>query len=311
MKKYTLPEVEKLKETGLKFEFNTIDEFFRYAEIFVQEFDDELLKILIKDFDIEYYEETVKLNTCLYLQIRRADEKIKRLGNGTIEKDDYRYVVHPVHKDNLQVLISAWVKRKMKFGLDSESVLYYPKAFDIDPLSAIHLTLLNELYRQIILKLPIESFESIKEKEKCPFQPQINTLEQKLHSLSAKNKLLSVAIKHNIEKVKEAKYEDFFSKRMSTSEKASMFARRIWTKYEFYEYHEVTNLEDKELVIRHFLKEQSPAVQKSKNSRGKGLQIAKRKMIIQYCHDNPDANNSQVSLALKVSRNTVRKYRPG
>ena len=307
--KYTLPTVEELKELGFKFEFNTLDEFPKYANEFVKENDDKLFKILIPDFDPDEYEETVKLDSCSWYEIQRAEEKIKRLASGIIEKDDYRFVVHPVHKRKPDVLISAWTKRMMKFGLESKALLYYPKVFGLTPIDAIHETLLNELYRIIIYHLPQKSFEPPLKKEESTYQDQINILEYNLLHSPPKSKIKSARIRLSIDKIKEAMYEDFFSKSISQPEKVSRFFYRIISNFDLREINRMTNLDDKQLIIKYYLKKQTSIVSKSKNTRGKGLQLAKKNRIIKYIADNPDANNSKVARALKVSRNTVRKYR--
>ncbi len=193
-------------------------------------------------------------------------------------------------------------------------MLYYPKAFDLTPEQAIEVTLLNELYRRIIWTLPFSSFIKNDNSLFKPFQKQSELLRKKFKtSTSLKdekvNKFRIKVLKHNLEKISDNLYEEMFSQNMATAEKASLYKERIGFKTEFYEIRETTNLENKELVIRYYLKKQSAAVQKAKKSRGKGILEAKKNKIIKYLADHPDANNTKVAKVLGVNRKTVRKYR--
>ena len=71
-----------------------------------------------------------------------------------------------------------------------------------------------------------------------------------------------------------------------------------------------TSIEDKEMVIKQYFKSQSSAVQKSRNSRGKGFHKANRKRIVEYFEENPGSSNSAAARALSLDRKTVRKHKP-
>jgi hypothetical protein len=312
--KYPLPEIPELKKLGFKFKFNTIKEFFTYAEDFVKDHNDEVFNYLIPGFNLKLYELTIEQDTCDDTYLFRLNDRILRLAQGKIEKEDYLFVVHPVHKNDHSVLVKVWTNRRMRYAIDSRLVLYYPKAFGVEPIEAINLTLLNELFVRVIRKLPKDAFPPLREIDQG-YQQKINYLENKLKIpdrygvISPSKKLHNMMINHSIDKVKDAMYHDIFSRSLSTAERASYIYNRVGVDIYITKQAQPTSIEDKQMVIRYYLKTFTSKVQKKKNSNGKGINRDREKKIKKYIKKNPDANNSEVARALGASRNTVRKYR--
>ena len=316
MKKYKLPEVEQLKKIGFKFEFYPMKEFHGYAKKFVIENDDELFKILIPDFDVERYEWTVEEESCPEYEIEKADERIKRLKSGDIETTDYRFVVHPVHKNSCKVLINAWEKRKARFGIDSQQLLFYPKTFGVTPLEAIHTTLQNELYRIIIQQIPFDFFEAPPKDEFKSYKDQMDRLYDRYDLSNLKHGSLRYNFRkqilyNSLEGVKNSLYDEIFARSLSVVQRVSrLFPKiKIPTRH-FEKMSSTTSIEDKEMVIRQYFKSQSSAVQKSRNTRGKGIHKANRKRIVEYFEENPGSSISSAANALGLDRKTVRKHKP-
>lgn len=320
-KKYKLPEVALLKKLGFKFEHYPLKGLFEYAEEFVNENDDSLFNLFLPDFDICEYEESIEEESCWHYEIKEADKRIKRLRTGRIETGDYRFVTHPVHKDDHLQLVKTWEKRKQRYGLDTKAMLFYPKAFGFSPEEVIHQTLLNELYRQLIFRLPHESFIKPSNDVVKFYFDHINTIEYRYDKILSKYdkgsnayKIQQSLLQLKIESLNNRMYESMFENSLSTEERRSVLYYRILSNNgnfnQMTPMNRTTSLEDKESVIRHYLKTQSSDVQKARNTRGTGSNEKKRKRIVRYFEEYPYASISAAARDLKLDRKTVRKHKP-
>ena len=310
---YKLPIAEELAELGFKSDFEKLNDVFEYTKEFVEYNYKKLIKVLLADFDLIAYSETINLEITDDPLIDELEDRIKRLRSGKIQKDDYQFVVHPVHKTSRKVIRNAWEKRRDKYALDAKLMLYYPTAFDLSPDEAIKQTLLNELYRKIIQNLPIDSFGKPPE-YKSKHQDRIDHLERQLllHNAykSVNVSIQYVRIKAAIEAEKDDLYKEMFSRKTTQKQKANRLFFRILTNPHIQFVNQSTSLEDKELVIKQYLKLQSKEVKKIRNTRGRNVHKNKRDQIAAYWANNPDHSISQVAKTLKVDRKTARKHKP-
>lgn len=312
--KYKLPIVDKLREIGFPFKFDSISEFFKNTEKFVKEHDNQLFPILIKGFNTKSYLNHLEDDECNDTEITDIDKRVSRISNGFIEKDDYLFVVHPVHKSRPEVIITAWQRRKIRYAIDKQTFLHYPKAFNVSPVNAIHTVLLNELYRMLILHLPQNSFPKLPH-DKDLFQQyyaDLNYIEYQYSTSNNPNSLLPYVFRNERERLLNNLYQDVFEQKRTVLDRASVYYHKIqrWESIYLPLPKQSTSIEDKEMVLRQYLKKQSKKVQKSRNTRGKGIHKANRQKIINYFKANRNSTISAAARKLNMDRKTIRKHKP-
>ena len=310
MKKYQLPTAEELKQIGFKFKHNTIQETIEYIKEFVKKNRSEVMEIILPGFDGEVYEERLN-STDVYTHQESKDimKRISRIKSGFIVHTDYFFVVHPKYRDDENILVRAWKNRLKKYSVDSQLAMYDQTFLGINDDEAIDLVFYNELLRYIILKLPDNEFKT-KNDSLAKINDEIHKMGNKIdYYLRNENPLLLRAAELSYKKLIEAKYEFMFSSSESIAQKATRLYEKIKANKNPWKVIACTTVEEKETVLRHYLKKQTQKVVKSKNTRGTGAHKIKKKKIIKYLEKHPDANNTEVAKALGVNRKTVRKYR--
>ena len=323
--KYQLPVIQELKKIGFKSQHRTIKAFFEYAPEFVKDNEDDLIGILLKWFDPDTYNFDKSANNDMDFTfdpiLQEAEDRIKRLNNtGNIEFEDYYKVVHPVHKKNPDVLKSIWEKKKVQYAIETHALFLYPKPFGLSQKEANQYTLLNELYRLIIRRfLSVDMFK-IPPVYQSSYQTQITAAEKRLDDHLEKqakskdkqrsNTIIKQMHEHQLRLLKTLEYEEGFERYRSINERAFHYLEQIYHPPQNKNYiNQTTSIEHKEIVIREYLKSQTPEVKRSRNSKGKGIRKAKKTKIKNYIKKHPNKNNSEVARALKVNRKTVAKYR--
>jgi len=120
--KYTLPEVDSLKEIGFQFEYSRIKDANPYIKNFVQD----NFKVL---HDLYFFENASYDGGGNIIELSPANnsddsvnelsddpekdlvEKIERIKNGKINPRDYLFHVHPIYANNEEVLVNVFTKR--------------------------------------------------------------------------------------------------------------------------------------------------------------------------------------------------------
>lgn len=308
--KYQLPEAEALKEIGFIFKHNTMKDAIKYIKDFVKVHRSEVMEVILPELDGAVYEERLGIID-IFTSPDSAEiiERLSRLKRGIIVKSDYFFVVHPKHKNDKNILIKVWTNRLKKYSVDTQIAMYDQSFMGINDDEAIDLVFYNELLRYFIRILPSCEFNEEND-SLCQINKQIVEMKEKCgYYLRTNHILLYRVIILSFEKLIEAKYELLFSSNESTAQKAT----RIFSKAQSHRnpmcLSECTTVEEKVLVLRHYLKKQTPTVVKSKNTRGSGTNKIKKKKIVLYINGHPDANNTEIAKALGVNRKTVRKYR--
>lgn len=319
-KNYQLIIVEGLRDIGFNFEFKTLNEVTKYTKQFIKDNREKVIMFLYPFATSEDdFIESLK-NRPADFEFPEVDEiipRLERLSKGKIIQSDYFFVVHPRFKDDSEMLYRIWEKRYLKYVIDIKIVLYDQSNTGLDQEEAINLVLYNDILRWLVRRLPMDEFLW----PNYPFKDindEISLLNHKIREIERDEKrdskkktgrTLKGFYKMKINILQKRKYHKMFSMSEITIERVS----RIYNKMEFvsapYNIYETTSIDEKEKVIRFYLKKQSADVIQARNSRGKGKNTAKRKMIKEYLADNPSSNNSEVARALNVDRKTVKKYR--
>ncbi len=309
--KYKLPEVAQLKELGFEFEFNTIKDAIMNIKRFVKKNKPELIELFFPGLDADEYEDRQKYINCnsdpTVTEILKAKFRISR---GKITKQDYMWVVPPWLKDNKSVLMNVYQNRLEKYMIDSKLAFYDWSYLGISRKKAFKLVLQNELLRLIIKNLPPDPIGDIKKSKKLKKIKHINRRIKELKNRGMKymmtgNELLSRACFHNATKLEWKKYELTFLIKNNVRQKAGKTLDKIITS-SGYDNH--TSIAEKENLIRQYIKLQTHQIRKAKNSRGAGLNSTKKKSVLLYNSENPDASISEIARQCNMDRKTVRKY---
>lgn len=309
-KQYKLPKSQELKKIGYTLNYNTLKEAQDYPERIAKINRAEIASIILPWLDGSTFDNPEdNIDVLKHLVTSEIIQRLTRISKGSIIKSDYFFVVNPQYKNDASKLKRAWIKRFRKASVDLQVAMYDPTLLDENQDEAIDLVLHNELLRYIILQLPEEEFDASYDKFSS-INKQIKDARDKRH-LYYNQGIISRGSFHEkrAELLLERKYELMFSSNETVEQRAS----RLYTKIKKHERPqnllECTSLEEKQDVIRYYLKKQSSNVVRSKNTRSKNIHQDKRKKIVNYISKYPDKNNTQVANALGVNRATVRKYR--
>lgn len=311
---YKLPIVEKLKEIGFNFQYDTLKKATDYMINFVKNNRDEIVYIIIPEFDLSNYEELAKETDAYYYpntrEILHRMIRLKDIFNN-IEKSDYYFKIHPKYKNDRDVLYNFWKNQYFKLSVDSRVVLYDQSLFGITDSEAIDLVFYNELLRLIIKKLPESEFK-IGADPLAYINSEIYELNETIRNYKHKNsKLMDIrwhCLLHRLDRCYDQKYEEMFSQNQSVEQKAVRIFYKILDFEKPNSLHKCTSISEKEAVLRYYLKKQSEKVVKSKNTRGTGLNRNRADKIIEYTKNNPNASIKQVADALNVNWRTAKKY---
>ena len=314
MKNYKLPEVEKMKNIGFKFEFDTINEALKYIKKFAKQYKGSLTGLLFPWLNDEKYEEMTKTRNCnndpFVLSIVKAKMEISK---GKIEKQHYMFVVPPWLKDNKKVLIGVHQKRLETYMIDSRLAFFDCSYLGVGKRKAKKKVLHNELLQWLIKSIQDDELGDVPEDDRSKKR---NDLLFEIDQQSWKGqqynedgrKLSSLACYKKVEQCNYELYELMFSKKPTVKQEAL----RTWDKINnpgiggsiYYS----TSIEAKENVIRQYLKTQTPKIRSTKNTRGTGINAKKKLSVQAYKAKNPAASISEISRKCNVDRKTVRKY---
>ncbi len=319
--KYKIPKIDKLEELDFQFEFDTIKEVLKYTKKFVKQNKQDLIELFFPELDADEYEkrqDDEKNNPNTYVT-EIVKTKI-RIASGNIQKQDYMWVVPPWLKNDKSILLKVYQNRLEKYMIDTNLAFYNQTYLGISRKKAFKLVLQNNLLRLIIENLPKHGIGAVKQdkriEELFSIDEQIGYLSRKSGDYYLKGqKLLSRSFQQQILKLEYEKYELLFSKRLSIRQRAERTYRSITgnlnssmnPKY-FSKSPEYTSIQEKEDLIRQYLKLQTLRVRASRNTRGNGINAKKKQTVLDYYSKNPDATISEISRQCKVDRKTVRKY---
>jgi hypothetical protein len=305
--------VEELQEIGFKFEHDTIQKAIDYMKEFIKNNRAEIVPVILPDFDVTEFEELTEINDVLtHLVTSEIVERLLRLKKGIIERSDYYFQIHPKYKNDLDVLINLWRKKFIKYSIDSMLVMYDQTFVSIAEDEAMNLVFYNELLRYLILKLPKKEFKEREDNFK-DLNAQLEYWYSYHKSLQYRRDGKGVFLfyglcHHNIQMCTDLKYERIFSQNQTVEQKAVRIYYKMQEHTRPYKLHECTSIQEKEAVLRYYLKKQSEKVIKSKNTRGTGRNKSKADKIVEYAKNNPTASIKQVADALGVNWRTAKKY---
>ena len=279
--KYQLPEVEELKEIGFKFKYNTMQKSKDYMKDFVKNNRSEVVDVILPEFDVLDFEEQIEETDLLTHPVTsEIIQRMIRLKNGFIEKNDYYFKIHPKYRHDRDVLFNFWKNQYIKFCIDSQLVMYDQALLKISEDEAIDLVFYNELLRFIIRKLPNSEFKI----EDDPFEDinsEIGDLVWKIRSfIPRRDNRMSIrygCYENSLQRCYDQKYEDMFSLNQTVEQKAVRIYYKLLNCKHPSDLFECTSIPEKESVLRYFLRKQSDKIIESKNTRGKGVNKAKAK----------------------------------
>lgn len=312
--KYKIPKIDKLDYLDFQFEFNTINEALNYTKKFVKQNKQDLIDLFFPGLDPDEYENRqneLKNNPNPYVT---EIVKVKiRIGSGKITRKDYMWIVPPWLKDNKAILMAAYQNRLEKYLIDTDLAFYDQTYLGISRKKAFKLVLLNNLLRLIIENFPQYGIGAVKKDERIKkinnLNNQINTLQNKSKEHNSKgNVLLGRSAYEQSVKLEYEKYELLFSQRLSVRQKADRTLKNILNHPTSRINPKYTSIQEKEDLLRQYLKLQTHQVRASRNTRGTGINARKKQLVLDYYSKNTNASISEIAQKCKVDRKTVRKY---
>ncbi len=332
-KKYQLPEVEQLNELGFKFEFSTIHKAFNNFRKFVKNNKDELIAFFFDGLDDDEYEQRQRNFNCnsdsFVIGTMKVIEQIKL---GQMEGEHNDWLVPPFRRFDKDVLIRAHQNRLKKYMIDTDLAFFDWSCLGISKEEASDLVLYNSCLNLIIKNLPENIFDFVNDnlekknntlkKKTDELQKEIKSIQEEMEVVNdkfqeeterneGKNRFRSGRKAQLLYKIYRLENDErilFFEQRFTVIEKAKKTLDIIQMKVVKPIPNCFSSITEKENVIRQYLKLQAPQVIASRNTRGKGINAKKKKLVLNYHSRHPDASISKIARQCKVDRKTVSKY---
>jgi hypothetical protein len=321
--KYTLPEVDSLKEIGFQFEYAKLDEAIPYIRNFVAADIENLILLYFPDqyiydddgntIDLIRWADPTMIEDGLFDEAEKElIEKIIRIEKGEIRLTDYALLVHFKFRNEKDVILKA-LNRKLRFIYGATGNLIYRFGiWDLNFVDSVKECLYHRVLDDIILSI---SYEGIIKPSKWNHQ-YFNYLEKKGKADKykadhpGKTHSLSVA-SYYLEADKELMNfsDELFSSNFTLKKNARNIMRKALIGGPI-----LTHIENKEKTISYYLGLQAKRVNTSKdNSKSnKGIQQSKRQAVIDAYKADPKKPIVQIILeispSIKVTRKTASKY---
>jgi hypothetical protein len=321
--KYTLPEVDSLKEIGFQFEYAKLDEAIPYIRNFVAADIENLILLYFPDqyiydddgntIDLIRWADPTMIEDGLFDEAEKElIEKIIRIEKGEIRLTDYALLVHFKFRNEKDVILKA-LNRKLRFIYGATGNLIYRFGiWDLNFVDSVKECLYHRVLDDIILSI---SYEGIIKPSKWNHQ-YFNYLEKKGKADKykadhpGKTHSLSVA-SYYLEADKELMNfsDELFSSNFTLKKNARNIMRKALIGGPI-----LTHIENKEKTISYYLGLQAKRVNTSKdNSKSnKGIQQSKRQAVIDAYKADPEKPIVQIILeispVINVTRKTASKY---
>jgi hypothetical protein len=314
--KYTLPEVDSLKEIGFQFEYSRIEDAIPYIKSFVQD----NFKVL---HDLYFFENASYDGGGNIIELSPTNnsddsvdelsddpeknlvEKIERIMNGKINPRDYLFHVHPVYANDKEVLVKVFTKKLRALYGAKGNLIYRGSRWGLNLHDSISECFHHKILDDLIFK--------IKNEGKIP-PYGISENYFKIKELLAEDTdtteikdgvLFKMAADYKNQK-ELAYYQGLLFSENLTLEKSAKLT--IWRSHLSGSI-ESTILE-KERTLKYYLRLQASSVKKAKDNarRNKGIQNGNRDKVINVYKSNPRLSHVKIAQITGVTRKTVAKY---
>ena len=313
--KYTLPEVDSLKDIGFLFEYRIIEHAIPYIKSFVQD-NFKVLQSLYFFENASYDEggnivEVQEKSNAADSVDELPDEpekdlvdKIERIKSGKIKPKDYILHVHPVYANDQEVLINVYTKRLRALYGAKGNLIYRGSRWGINFINSINECFYHRILDDIIFKirdegkiLPLGISENyLKIKELLADSPETD----------AKDGLLTHMAGEYKNRKELAYYQGLLMSENLTLKKSAglvIWKSRMPGPID-------STIDQKERTIRHYLRLQTAMVKKGKDSarKNKGINKSNRDNVIQVFKSDRKLSHVKIAEITGVNRKTVSKY---
>lgn len=312
--KYTLPVVDSLKEIGFRFEYSKIEDAILYIKNFINDNYPELIsKFLFQNaqYDqsgnitelenndnqekvIEYYGEPEK----------DLEDIVARLEKGIVHTDDYYFKVHPIHKNDPETLLKAYLKDlRAQYGAKG-NLIYRGKHWGLGLEECIKECLYHRILDEILISIRNEG--KIKPANESDAYKKIKKKLEELNENQGKDSsLISRSYKKTDEKRLDSLFQELYSKNRTLEISAGMVIFKS-----FFPKPILSTIDEKEKTIRYYLNLQAGAVRKAKDNskKNKGINSNKRTKVIDLFKANQKLSHVEIARISGVNRKTIAKY---
>lgn len=321
--KYSLPEVDFLKEIGFHFEFSKINEVIPYCINFISSNTEKLILHYFPDqyvydedgntVDLTIWADPARINDDIYDdQEKELIDKIIRIEKGDIKIADYALLVHSKFRNDKKVILKALNKRLRYIYGATGNLVYRFGIWNLDFVECVKECLYHKVLDDIIFAISSEGKIGASK-----WNPQyFKYLEKKSNADKYKEshpgmKGSLFVSSYYLEADKELM--NFSNELFSTNATLAKNARNIMRKA-LMGGPILTHIENKEKTISYYLGLQAGRVNttKSNHKSNKGIQQGKRQAVIDAHIADPKKTVVQIVLELspviQVTRKTASKY---
>lgn len=312
--KYTLPVVDSLKDIGFQFEYSKIRDTITYIKRFIKDNYSVLISKYI--FQNAIYDQNGNIielenNNNLEKVIEYYGEPEKNLENivarlekGIVEPDDYYFKVHPIHKNNPEILLKAYLNDlRAQYGAKG-NLIYRGKHWGLGLEECIKECLYHRILDEIIISIRNEG--KIKPANESDAYKKIKKKLEELNENQGKDSsLISTSNKRTKEKQLESLFQELYSKNKTLEISAGIVILNS-----FFPGPILSTLDEKKRTIKHYLNLQADAVRKAKDNakKNKGINSNKRNKVINLFKANQKLSHVEISRNTGVNRKTIAKY---
>jgi hypothetical protein len=316
--KYTLPEVDSLKEIGFRFEYAKLDDAIPYIRNFVAANIGSLVSLFFPN-QLDWADPDRITDSKIAEPEFAIVRKINRIEKGEIYPTDFLRLVPAMHRNNKPVLLKALNKQLRTFYGAKGNLVYRGKRWNLDldtcVIECLHHMLLdyliksfamtgkitptdfNEYYSHYYARFLKYDKESKKYKDSLPGQP--GSLLYRMYNNQA---LKDLRICN----------DELFSTNISLEKNAGIVIRNAFSQIAK-QGPILSSIEAKEKTIRYYLKLQSNSVRinRDNNKGNKGIHSKKHLDVINIFKSDPDQSVSKIAKLSGVTWKTAKKIIDG
>lgn len=248
----------------------------------------------IQEAVIEYYGEPEK----------NLENIVARLDKGIVHTDDYYFKVHPIHKNNPEILLKAYLKDlRAQYGAKG-NLIYRGKHWGLGLEECIKECLYHRILDEIIISIRREG-KILPASESEAYKKIKKKLEELNENQGKDSSLINRSYKKTDEKRLDSLFQELYSKNRTLEISAGMVIFRS-----FFPRPILSTLDEKKRTIKHYLNLQADAVRKAKDNakKNKGINSNKRNKVINLFKANQKMSHVEIARSTGVNRKTIAKY---